>query len=241
MNRFMFTIILVGASLPGTVAAQEQTTPPAAVTFQVTELKKDDRGVGVSARVEGSRLEGNADLRVDGASAKQLIEMVYQTAPLVGIEHLPRDRRFAVSGILDPKALAKIVPRLGELLDLSITYADATTDFLLVRNLTHPIPPSWMVVPGYTPETIRDGLVEVDEVDHVYTANDVTVNRFLHLMMEHTTRPIWNQTSLSGRYDFSFRFAPRDVMRLLNEMGFDVLVARRTTRCVVIAPRPPKK
>jgi hypothetical protein len=40
-----------------------------------------------------------------------------------------------------------------------------------------------------------------------------------------------------GRYRFSFHLTGGNVARTLSDMGFDVFTRRRTTRCVVVAPK----
>lgn len=245
MSRIVFLIILVGGSRSVNVAGQEQPVPPGFGGVEITEVVYRDAPafgmIGFLTTGENSN-EGFIQAR-----AKDVIDTLAPTVPILGVEHLPRDRRFNISGMLSAKNHDEVLSRLGDKLGLSITRAETTADFLIVRNLRTPAPPSWSPArppaPEANPPVVRlKGISEVDKVDHLYNAYDVAMIDFTHFLSDRTTRPVWNQTSLTGAYSFSFRLQPEaDVMKLLFDMGFDVLVAKRTTRCVVIAPKSAKK
>jgi hypothetical protein len=152
----------------------------------------------------------------------------------VGLEHLPKERFFRVDGLGLPGDPANelLLGQLGAKLGLSIVLKEVTTEFLLIRNLTHPMPASWSHAPGAG----LGGMEEIDPVDHLVVAPSVDMIGFVSFLTEHTTRPIWNQTSLGGKYQFSFILKGPDVELLLKEMGFDIITARRTLKCVVISP-----
>ncbi len=221
-------IVLLGAAA---VSGQES-APGGGVEF------KDVKNPGVAGfgtiRVNGS-LAGLLNAR-----AKDVMETVVPAVPIIGVELLTADRRFEVNGLSQASGDDEILARLGDKLGLSIALKEATAEFIIVRNLTRPVPASW--VPS-NPQgvTRRVGVEEIDTQDHIVTANGVGMIDFVNFLTNYPTKPVWNQTSLSGLYDFSFRFHTKNVMQVLFDMGFDVHVARRTTRCVVIARKPVKE
>lgn len=226
--------MIIAVGLSGTASAQNQ---PARAKVQVKEVKDKvpppPQLLDVNWNNEG----------LHNARAKEIIETLARGVPIVGFEHLPRDRRFEVTDWLYVENEDEVLSKLGETLGLSINRAEATTEFLIVRNLTHPTPPSW--IPSSRPAALPQAEVlslnrinEVDKVDHLFIAYNVKMTDFVNFMTDHTDKPVWNQTSLTGEYSFSFRFPHKNAMKLLNDMGFEVFNAKRTTPCIVVAPRP---
>ena len=234
--------IFIAAALTGSAKAQIKLPRPDLPRVQITEVSNKDAPPKFLKYQVNYLNEG-----LHNARAKDIIETLAPTVPIIGIEHLPRQRRFEVSDWVNVENDDEILSKLGDKLGLSITRTEATSEFLIVRNLRTPVPPSWTTcrnaaraLDEMTPH--RKGIGEVDKVDHLYNAYDISMIEFVNFLSDQTTRPIWDQTCLTGAYSFSFRLQPNaDVMKLLFDMGFDVFVAKRTTQCIVIAPKTQKK
>jgi hypothetical protein len=229
----MKTIPKVLAWTVAALAVQAESRAQSAATDAVTESKRSSGGVA-TVRVDGM------PTALLGATPKQAIEALYPMLPVLGLDHLPKAPLFDIQ--IRQKSNAALLSELGDRLGLSIKEADATADFLLVRNLTNPQPTGWLrahaddLAENAAGFRGPQGVVETDPADRLFNAYAVSMTDFVHFLSDHTTKPVWNQTSLTGRYSFSFRM-PGDPARALAEMGFDVYTRRRTTRCVVIAPK----
>ncbi len=175
------------------------------------------------------------------ARAADVIATFYPMHPVVGRENLPDDRRFDID--IDPYEMTSdmVLTRLGKTLGLSLRDVETTTEFLIVRNETNPIPKGWVHV---IEADLLDfglmargphGITQIDPTDGYHTAYFTTMPEFAHFLNGYSAKPVWNQTALLGRYCFSFRLHGGNVNRTLADMGFDVVVREGTTRCIVVA------
>lgn len=211
--------------------------------------QRADRTLTISPSKNSARSNRFAAVRVNGnlsalynARPIDILSTFYPFHPVVGLEKLPNDRRFDMTLSTHSGTAEEVLATLARVLGLSIRDADATTEFLIIRNLNLDAPKNWQRV------TDRDllpfgqgtlgpqGITEVDPEDHLYTAFHVSMPEFTHFVAERSALPVWNQTSITGHHSFSFRLTDDDITHALTEMGFEVVRRQRTARCVVVSP-----
>ena len=229
------TILVLIALFAAVGAAEAQTQRKALPVFVETKTKPFAFAVfrGNSGMITGLR----------NARAQDVIATFFPMHPLVGVANLPADKRFDVDLNPQETAPAGMLAGLGKALGLSIREAEATAEFLAVRNATNPIPKGWVRATeqdlfDFNPGRGPHGISEVDPTDHFYTAYYVTMPEFVHFLNDHSARPLWNQSALLGHFSFSFRLNGENVMRTLSEMGLDTFVRTGATRCVVVSKSP---
>lgn len=236
MRRTTLALAALAATVTAAAGPAPAQAPAAKSAPRIVEVKPRNQPFS-TIRVNGAI----AALR--NARAGDVIATFFPMHPLVGRENLPADRRFDVD--LNPMETTPegVLAGLSRALGLSIRDAESTTEFLVVRNETRPVPAGWIRVSeadllefGMTARGPH-GITEVDATDHFHTAYYVTMPQFAHFVGDRASRPVWNQTSLLGHYCFSFRLHGDNVLRTLADLGFDAFVRTGTTRCVVVSPK----